>query len=238
MSKIESTNFFPNALLLNNIPITSETPTANDTLVYNTGLNQWSFGPAGSATNTGATGSTGPTGPTGVAGSASNTGATGPTGFTGVTGSTGPTGSAPQTPFSLTRSNIGYNILSTATMPYYPFAISSTDTNFYSTDMAPGIGGVTILTSGFYDVTFTIPSLGWETTQGIATLAIMFDGVPQDPIVTYDISANQPFIQINTVVQGTGLVAPAILTTTQNLLIPQSGSLQTKFMTFKIVKLT
>jgi hypothetical protein len=85
--KTENTITTPNnASLINYIPIQSESPNDNDSILYNKSVNQWKFGPGG-----GGSGETGPTGPSG--GPIGPTGPTGPSGGPiGPTGSTGPSG--------------------------------------------------------------------------------------------------------------------------------------------------
>jgi len=96
MSRIEKNPQNNNCVLINNIPITSGSPGPNQTLVYDSSINQWVFETGGGGV-TGPLGPSGPTGPTGPGGSATNTGATGPTGSTGPSGPTGPDGSATNT---------------------------------------------------------------------------------------------------------------------------------------------
>jgi hypothetical protein len=253
MSKLELEKSFTTALALNNIPITSDIPSPNDTLIYDTSLNQWTFGPAGSASNTGATGPTGRTGPTGLNGSASNTGATGPTGPTGLngsasnTGATGPTGptgasntgaTGPKGPSGPVLTPFDFAKLTNNaefTTGSYLLQFSRGSVSYYGTSLGPDSnGGTKIFENGYYDVTLTISSISWKTTQGTANIGIVFNGsvVAQRE---YTVSSAQPFIQLNTVVRvinNNSVVTPLVVSTTQNFIIAAEG------LVYKIVKLT
>jgi len=200
MSKLELEKSFTTALSLNNIPITSDIPSPNDTLIYDTSLNQWTFGPAGSASNTGATGPTGPSGPV-------------------------------LTPFDFATLTSGVECITGS----YLLNIARGGVSYYGTSLGgdPN-GGTKIFEPGYYDVTLTITSISWKTTQGTANIGIMFNG----SVVAerqYTVSSAQPFIQLNTVVHVTNnnsVVTPLVVETTQNLIIAANG------LTYKVVKLT
>lgn len=75
------------AIAISNVPIASGVPSDADILIYDAGLNQWTY-----TSLAGATGPIGPPGPQGPTGPVGPTGSTGATGATGAQGPTGPAG--------------------------------------------------------------------------------------------------------------------------------------------------